>query len=79
MARDDLLARRYDRNPLNALRVTLTPEERAQLIAARRERKLRLKVLARLIGVHPNALLHWQAGRRRPTPEHFAAWRDAVL
>lgn len=75
----DLGQRRPDRNPLNASRITLADHEREALVAARRRRKIRIKLLARQLGVSPSTLLKWQAGHRRPQPGDLDAWREAVL
>ncbi len=68
-----------DRNPENAARVILAAHERHALRMARRQRRMKVKVLARIVGVHPNTIMQWQGGRRRPMPEDLQRWRDAVL
>lgn len=69
---------RSDRNPANRERVILPPIVRETLILARRTRGIRLKALARRLGISPGGLAKWQAGKRRPSPAQLAAWQDAV-
>jgi DNA-binding transcriptional regulator YiaG len=59
-------------------RISLSAEELAHLIELRRARRMRIKVLARHIGVAPKTLQHWQMGCRRPTVENLLAWRNAL-
>lgn len=66
-----------DRGPVSA-RVSLTEAERSALISARREEKIRIKALARSLGVAPKTIQSWQMGCRRPTTDQLAAWWRAV-
>ncbi len=68
-----------DRNPINAIRIILSEADRRALRESRRRRKIRVKVLARALGVHPQTIMLWQSGRRRPMPDDLARWRAAVL
>ncbi len=60
------------------LRVSVTEAEREALRAARHRKGIRIKVIARQLGVAPKTLLHWQMGIRRPTSYQLTAWWKAV-
>ncbi len=59
-------------------RIALTTDEREALREARRRNRIRVKVIARQLGVCPKTVAHWQLGVRRPTSEQLVAWWKAV-
>lgn len=66
-------------NTKNMHRITLTEAAREELRAARRRRGVRIKVIARAIGISPRAVDSWQGGTRRPSAEQLAAWCRIVF
>ena len=58
--------------------VTLTPAEREALRLAARRRGLRLKDIARLVGVDPHLLARYRCGERRPPATVLDAWRRVL-
>jgi len=58
--------------------VTLAPEECDELRQAARRRGLRLKHIARAVGVDPHLLARYQCGERRVPATVLDAWQRVL-
>lgn len=44
------------------------------MICRRLKLRLKSKIVARAIGVHPNTIVYWENGRRRPSLQNYRKW-----